>query len=352
MHRRHFLKAFTAMSALSATPTWAAIGAPSVLGAAKNSYGDFVICGIHADGNIAFETQVPMRGHGFAVHPTHAIAVAFARRPGNIALVIDVFSGKIRATLDVSKDGHFYGHGIFTPDARYLLTTENHLHTSQGRVGIWDAQNDFKRVGERPTGGIGPHEMINLPMGGFAVANGGILTDPSSERKKLNIQTMDSSIAIFDKDLNIQEQYRLPEKLHKLSMRHIAAWGHDIAIGMQWEGNPRELMPVIGMLKNNQIELVEDSRDISGNYIGSVAVSSDGVFGFTAPKSGEFISLHTESKGLASQQVADIGGLAEIKNSFCGTAKGNVILISAEKGLKTIKTGLDWDNHLSVVKTM
>ena len=51
--------------------------------------------------------------------------MAFARRPGTFALVIDCAEGREVARLHTPEGRHFYGHGAFTPDGGLLFTTEN-----------------------------------------------------------------------------------------------------------------------------------------------------------------------------------------------------------------------------------
>ena len=91
-----------------------------------------------------------------------------------------------------------------------------------------------------PTGGTGPHEVRLMPDGKrFAVANGGIETDPSSGRAELNLATIESSVAYVDVASGaLVEVLALPAELRLLSLRHIAA-GRDgtLAVAMQWQGS-------------------------------------------------------------------------------------------------------------------
>ena len=139
MHRRHFLAA-TAATVLAA-PSWASLGSPAYLAAAAQPDNSTWLVGLGIDGAVRFAHPVPGRGHAAATHPHRAEAVAFARRPGTFALVLDCATGAVLARLAAPEGRHFYGHGAFTADGRILLTTENAYEDGDGRIGVWDAAN-------------------------------------------------------------------------------------------------------------------------------------------------------------------------------------------------------------------
>ena len=220
-------------------------------------------------------------------------AVAFARRPGTFAVVIDCAEGREVAQLHTPEDRHFYGHGAFTPDGTLLFTTENAIAQGTGRLGVWDASDGYKRIGEVETGGAGPHEVRLMPDGRrLAVANGGIETDPTSGRAELNIATMVSSLAYVDAEtgavldvLGLAPEYRL------LSIRHLAA-GRDgtLAAALQWQGSELEAPPLLAVHRagSDRLELLAAEPAVqrrTRNYAGSVAVTDDGrLAAYTAPR--------------------------------------------------------------------
>ncbi|MEM7491317.1 MAG: DUF1513 domain-containing protein, partial [Pseudomonadota bacterium] len=122
MRRRSFLAGSTA--ALTA-PAWAALGDPAFLAAGRRPDGRFALHGLRADGAVAFRLPLPARGHAAAAHPTRPLAVAFARRPGTFALVIDCAEGREVRRLHAPDGRHFQGHGAFLDGGRVLATTEN-----------------------------------------------------------------------------------------------------------------------------------------------------------------------------------------------------------------------------------
>ena len=98
-------------------------------------------------------------------------AVAFARRPGTFALVINCFTGSVQHQLTPPEGRQFNGHGAYSLDGSLLMTSEVVADTSEGRIGLWDTAR-YTRLTDWPSHGIGPHEIKRLPDGRLAVANG------------------------------------------------------------------------------------------------------------------------------------------------------------------------------------
>ena len=118
--------------------------------------------------------------------------------PGTFAVVIDL--DRARRWPHRRRGGrHFYGHGAFSPDGRYLFTSENDFEAGRGMIGIRDAEDGYRQIGEFASQGIGPHELVLMPDGAtLAVANGGIRTHPDNDRAILNLDTMQPSLAYLD----------------------------------------------------------------------------------------------------------------------------------------------------------
>ena len=127
--RRSFIAGMLA-AGLVPKPTWAEAGNPAFLSAAMKPDGSHVLCGLSEYGAITFEIALPDRGHAAAAHPTLPEAVAFARRPGTYAIVLDCRNGQTKARLDAPAGRHFYGHGTFSENGDLLFTTENDFDTA------------------------------------------------------------------------------------------------------------------------------------------------------------------------------------------------------------------------------
>lgn len=354
--RRQFIAGLLA-TGLVPKPTWADAGSPSFLSAAARPDGRFVLCGIDADLGFTFQRPLPARGHAAAAHPLRPEAVAFARRPGTYAVVIDCVTGSQKAMLSAPMGRHFYGHGAFSSDGSLLFTTENDYEAGRGRIGVWDVIAGYRRIDEWDSGGIGPHDIKRLPGTDILViANGGIDTHPDSGRTKLNIPTMRPNLAYLDAGM-LLETAELPREMHKSSIRHLAvAHGGDVAFGMQWQGGGNA-PPLVGhhrlgggptLLKANADQI----RDMQG-YVGSIAFTggNDAIV-VTSPRGGivQFFDV-ASAQLIGSRAISDVCGVASTKDRIIVTS-GTGELASLLGTLTDVdrREDLRWDNHLVSVK--
>ena len=130
-------------------------------------------------GKLVHALDLPERGHDITFDPVSRRSVVFARQPGTFAVVFD-HTGEAEPVTIASVEGrHFYGHGVFSPDGALLYATENDFDNAAGMIGVYDATDGFRRIGEFATHGVGPHELLLCPDGKtLAIANGGIETHP------------------------------------------------------------------------------------------------------------------------------------------------------------------------------
>ena len=352
-NRRQFMACLLA-TGFAQTTSWADVGTPTYLGAAENSDGSYVLCGITAEIAIVFRVPLPARGHAAAAHPSKPEAVAFARRPGTFAVVIDCRSGQTKAKLETSNGRHFYGHGIFSSDGSRLYTTENDYITGQGRVGVWDATNNYRRIGEFTSGGIGPHEIKRLPNSDtLVVANGGIETHPETGRMKLNIPTMRPNLAYID-DGQVVETAELPPALHKNSIRHIAvANTGKVVFGMQWQGIGMPPALIGTHERNETCKLLDEGLELGHmmqGYVGSVAISDNGaVIAATSPRGGLTAAFSSKSAEPTVYSLPDVSGVA-FANGKMLVSSGNGKLGFLNAKTPPVSTALRWDNHLVTIR--
>jgi hypothetical protein len=357
--RRTFLRGAAGLGSATLIPRigWADAGAPHYLNAAGLPDGSYWLLGLTEDGAETFRLPLPDRGHAAAAHPERPEAVAFARRPGTFAVVIDCAEGREIVELHAPEDRHFYGHGAFTRDGTLLFTTENAISAGAGRLGVWDASDGYKRIGEVSTGGAGPHEVRLMPDGRrLAVANGGIETDPTSGRAELNIATMVSSLAYVDVEtgevidvLGLAPEHRL------LSIRHLAA-GRDgtLAAALQWQGSELEAPPLLAVHRPGAgaLELHAAAPGIqrrTRNYAGSVAITDDSRrAAYTAPRGN--MMLIFDLAGDTPPQVVeatDICGLAAAGTGFaCSTGEGLFLKRGGTTAPDLRFERVAFDNHL------
>lgn len=351
MKRRHFLAASSA--ALLAAPSWASAGAPAFIAAGNQPDNSTWIVGLGLDGSVRFAHSVPGRGHAAALHPERAEAIAIARRPGDFALVLDCATGAERARLRSPEGRHFYGHGAFTADGRYLLTTENAYDVPEGRLGVWDAENGYARVDDLPSGGIGPHEMLSLSGGGFVVANGGIQTHPDYARRKLNLPRMRPNLTYLSETGEITEQVSPPETMRQNSIRHLAEANGLVAIALQWQGPPMKPVPLVATHRRGEdmqfLEHPETAR--LKQYAGSISLTRDGrEIAVTGPKGSHVLFFSAEGRALPGQPLETAAGAAPAPGGVAITVAGG-LRIGDSKATRFVPVNgnWSWDNHLVAI---
>jgi uncharacterized protein len=316
--------------------------------------------GFGADGHVVFDLPLPGRGHGAAFRPAAPECVVFARRPGTFAVVIDIDRGEALRRIDTAAGRPFYGHGAFSPDGRYLFTTENDFETGRGMVGIRDAEDGYRQIGEFASQGIGPHELVLMPDGGtLAVANGGIRTHPDNDRAMLNLDTMQPSLAYLDlASGRLRDAFGLAPRLRRLSIRHLAVNADGLlAMAMQYEGSKRDRVPLVGVHDGGDIQLMEAPPEIERrmrHYAGSIAFDQSGrLIAVSCPR-GNLITLWDARTGRLIDQVeiADGCGVApaQTPGAFVITGgRGDVVTIEPGQGGRPsmdVAGRTAWDNHL------
>ncbi|MCK0141882.1 DUF1513 domain-containing protein [Aliiroseovarius sp. F20344] len=357
MKRRDFFGRMAAGIGTAAlpVPVWADAGAPDFVSAGNKPDNSTWLVGLSDTGHVRFEIPIPGRGHAAALHPERPEAVAFARRPGRFAVIIDCAKGREVARLDSPEGRHFYGHGAYSADGTLLFTTENDYDAPAGVLGIWDTKNGYARLGEISSGGIGPHEVLTLPDGGLVVANGGIQTHPDMGRAKLNLPDMRTNLTYLETNGVITETVALTGKMHQNSIRHIAVdrGGHVVA-ALQWQGAPT--MKVALVLTHTRGAdphlLSHPDEELLKNYAGSIATCADsGEIAVTGPKGGHVLFFNGDGTPNRSAPHSTAAGVAR--------SKSGGLMITCDVGLVHRHHGTDrlipvagewaWDNHLVAV---
>lgn len=350
--RRGFL---ASLMAATTVPTlgWADAGSPAFLAAAKDADGSFALYGVGSDGADRFRIPIPARGHAGAVHPRQPLAVAFARRPGTFAVVMNCVTGEELARLSSPEGRHFMGHGSFSPDGRLLYTAENDFVTTRGKIGLWSRDHGWRRIAELESHGTGPHDVQFLPDGvTLVVANGGIETNPAMGREKLNLPTMRPNLSYLDLDGRLLEQVEMPAEWHRASIRHLAiAPGGQVGFAMQWEGPAETSPPLLGLHRRGAppvMALPAEAEHLQmKGYVGSVAVSHDGaLFAVSCPRGGRVVIFDSAGQHRQTIERADVCGLAPMGAGFVMT-DGLGGLLRLEDGRVSVlgSQRRSWDNH-------
>jgi uncharacterized protein len=362
--RRLILKGLAATVAASILPVRGrAATAPLYVSCRMNAKNEASAVLFTLDGEELFSTVLPARGHDSVVRPLSGEIAVFARRPGNWFVVIDSAHRQVIHTI-LARDGrHFYGHGAYSPDGRILYATENDTKTGDGYIGLYDASNDYTRIGEFSARGVGPHDLAFLPGSTIlAIANGGLRTLPESGREVLNPDDIHPNVALIDvhhdETLAVLD---LGQDYSTLSIRHMAvAPDRSIAFGCQQAGDPADMPPLVGTVsKDGKIKLLDmPELDLMrmNNYVGSIALDAAGtIIAATSPQGGS-VALFDRLTGafIAREEMSDVCGVAALPKAR------DFLLTSGNAGMRKLATasakldriggsamqGWIWDNHL------
>jgi len=356
--RRAFLKAAGAGFAASLLPAQAFALERSELvfaSSVQTSSGGYGAVLLGEQGDLIASIALPDRGHDITISREAGRGVVFARQPGTFAVVFDPAGQVAPVTLTSVEGRHFFGHGVFSPDGKLLYATESDFDAAKGVIGIYDATDSYRRLGEFPTYGTGPHEMLLMPDGvTFVIANGGIETHPDYGRTELNIDTMDPSVVFVDRrDGKLVGQLRLDAGLHQLSIRHMAidVQGR-VWFGCQYRGAPADSPQLVGFATlDGDIKLIElppdTLRDLR-NYVGSVAASADGkTIAVSSPEGDLLVAIDAEGKRpVLVETLANGCGLAADGAGFIATSgEGEMVGIA---GAMRERERFDFlfDNHM------
>jgi uncharacterized protein len=331
-------------------------------GCHSDSAGNYQMMLFEPSGVVRAEVPLRGRGHGIVFDPRSSRAVVLARRPGTFAIVVDVASGRVLQSFSSAADRHFYGHGAFSSDGRYLYTTENDYEAGRGTIGIRAAGEAFRLLGEFSSFGIGPHEVRLMPDGAtLAVANGGIRTHPNSGRAKLNIDTMRPALVFIDASSGrLLNKAHLESHPHKLSIRHIDVTNTGIvAVAMQYEGSKRDRIPLIALWKNGQWMPLRAPADIEHrmrHYTGGVAFDASGEYLAVSCPRGDMVTFWKTGSG----QLVNVCEMLDGSGVAAHPDAGNFIMTGRKTGYTRVDlntgdsyrvqnpTTGTWDNHLGV----
>lgn len=364
--RRGFLVGLGAALGASLASRAGRAAPPIYVGACADAEGSYRVAAFDETGRLLFATPLPDRGHDAVLHPAGQDLLVFARRPGLWAALLEPGTGRIRRVIPAADGRHFYGHGAFSPDGRLLYATENRIATGDGLLGIYDATDGYRRIGEQPSFGIGPHDLAFLPGSDrLVVANGGIRTHPDTGREILNPDDMEPSLAVLRPATGeLLAKIDFGPALRSLSLRHLAvAPDGTTAFGCQSQGDPFDLPPLVGLLAPDGtarfLEIPDTELGALANYVGSVALDrAGGIVAATSPHGGTVAYWERGSgRYLGRRAMSDVCGVAP------AAADGVFMLSSGNSGveLSPVRTPelrplaasalgeWIWDNHLIAI---
>ncbi len=306
----------------------------------------FGVVGIDSDRQIVWQTTMPERVHDIVVQPIidnkirHVIVMG--RRPSERFWVLDTATGQVQYAIKAAADRHFYGHACYSLDGMQLYVTENDTVSLNGKIGIYDALNGYKKVAEFDSHGIGPHELIMHPdTNTLIIANGGIKTEQAS-REELNLDTMRPSLVYLNCHNGTLLEQIVPEH-SQMSIRHLAM--HDngtVMIGIQFQGEKHINVPLVLTHKQGDTEfepliMPNNQWQRFHQYIASVAVDSkNNLLCVTTPIGGcAAIYDLTTRKLIDAVTLLDCAGASVIANPsqarfIVSDGLGNLTTLSVE----------------------
>ncbi|PIE00169.1 MAG: twin-arginine translocation pathway signal [Thiothrix nivea] len=307
---------------------------------------------------------LPFRAHD-VLPLANGRVLAFGRRPDTMCADIDLDRGEQRL-IEAAAGRHFYGHGCFSAAGSVLFTTENDYEAVRGVIGIRDAAT-YEQIGEYETYGVGPHDIHLMPDGQtLVIANGGIETHPDFGRRKLNLKTMQPSLAYVDSTNGKKmDEYRLDD--HQLSIRHLTVTAAgDVGVAMQYQGDIYRHQPQTlvawqqhgGELK--ALQIAESQISTLRGYMADLAYADDsGVLAVTSPR-GNRISFWDVAalEFISALEITEPSGiqyLAQQQAFLVSAADGSLYRIPAHpdrfSAVTTLLQAEDmlWDNHMYLV---
>ncbi|MEO0328252.1 MAG: DUF1513 domain-containing protein [Pseudomonadota bacterium] len=310
-------------------------------------------------GKKILELPLPNRGHSVVFNPTKDQGIAFSRRPGTFALVFSLSNQHSPFQISAPPARHYYGHGAFSQDGKLLYASENDFENARGAIGIYDSTNQFNRIGEFSSYGIGPHEIRMHPSKDILiVANGGIETHPEFGRAKLNLPTMEPSLVFLDLSTgDLVEKHKLSAS-NKLSIRHLdVSKNGEVVFGCQYEGPETDRPSLLGScVIGEEIGLwgSDNQRfELPSNYVGSVCLNDDGdTVMATLPKGDSIALFSAKQRKLKTILPSDSAfGVSQNKRGFVTTSESGIFRALSERKSWAFQ-GVQFDNHISRIEAV
>lgn len=360
INRREFLLSGASLVFSSLLPFKASAGTtqPILISACQHKSGLYYGAAVTLDGQVIFAIPLPERVHDCLYIEEKNSVIFFGRSPSQHCYIVDFSTKYIVATMTTRENHHYYGHGVFQKETGRLYLTENNYKTGQGIIGIYNVNDDYRRVGAFFSYGVGPHQLGLLSdQKTLVVANGGLLTHPGLSEEALNLDSFESSLTYIDTQNGARvDQFFCPDRQN--SLRHIALDSQDrVFIGAQaYSEDTPPLIYVHGGEDNLQaMEADELTWLRHKDYTASLAVVGD-TLAVTSPR-GNVISLWDTQSNQCSRIINshDVAGVCvSSDNTFVATSGFGAIKQLSFFGdgtasENTTETEFAWDNHAHII---
>lgn len=360
--RRSLIKAALAGSAAvtltgcSLLPRKAGSDGPRQYTGAIGLPGDrFGVGAIAPDGKLLWQSPVDTRCHSGCNRPGTAQVLFFERRPGWSFYVLNSETGERLHHIKAADGEHFVGHGVFSPDGRFLYATASRYEPGEGIVAVYDSHNAYQRVNTFELNGTGPHQLTLHPDGQTLIVGlGGILTHPDYDRIKLNLGTMKPALVLVDR-LSGETLGRFQPSHHQLSTRHVdVSPDGTIYAAYQYQGPAHERPPLVARYRNGhyeEIDLGESVHRELGNYIASIiAHPENDLVAIASPIGGTALIFNSRSEKVVEKaSIADCAGVEALAGGDFLVSSGRGKLVRMGRGQPATEIAnmqIQWDHHL------
>lgn len=315
----------------------------------------------------ARQLPVGFRGHDVSPHPLRpGRVVLVARHPGEDLVEVDLREGRVTQRTKSTADHVLGGHACFSRDGQRLFIAESRLERGTGRIVVRDAL-DYRVLTTFASHGLGPHELLLMPDGRtLAVANGGLLTHPSTGAQVLNLDTMASRLSFIDSESGeLVEEHAVDEP--KASIRHLCLSDHgelSVALQMQREAAGHERLAPLTAIHDRQrgLQVLRGPEPLlwrCKDYMGSTRINNRSrIAGFTSPRGDIALFFHLDSRELVGHyRFHDVCGLAVngaedlfvLSNSAGQVRCLDAFTLQERPELRLQLSSFAWDNHMRVM---
>lgn len=361
LNRRQLLKAGLAagmaatLHGCSLLPRRSSEAPDHYVGAVELPDGKSAICAINRNGKPLWESPVDTRCHSGCTRPGNSQVLFFERRPGWSFYAFDSDTGARTHHIKAAPGEHFVGHGVFSPDGRWLYATASRYEQGEGIVAVYDASRDYQRVNTFELNGIGPHELTLHPDGETLVIGlGGILTHPDYDRIKLNLDTMEPALLLVNRRTGTVIGRFRPAN-HQQSARHVSTDSNGrVFVAYQYQGPLYKTPALIARLTNGELQEIrfdEDTQKALANYIASVIAHPENDLVAAASPVGGTAVVFNGSTGelLARATIPDCAGVQALAGGdfLISSGRGKLVRLGRDNQARDIATlPVHWDHHL------
>lgn len=296
---------------------------------------------------------VPQRAHGIARDPAHAgAAYVAARRPGTYLWRIDTRNGALLAAAEHDTEYRYEGHVVVDAARGRIYATESHVIDPEGCIGVYDALT-LQRLATWRSGGVGPHELLQIAPDVLAVANGGILTLPETGRVKRNLDSMQPRLALVDlHDGRIMRSVALPQR--HAGIRHLA-WSDDGTLGVALQLEEQLTLPLLATLHGDELRSAQpqcDEAQGAVRYGAAIAACGDR-FAVTCPQNDRVQLWDSAGAALGTVPMPKPSGITARDGAFIASSETGIVLridartLAVEPDEPLSHAARVWDNHLA-----